>query len=524
MNVTQTMMQRIQSFYLGKDFFQKAQQTPLTYDEIQAHFHAEVQDKRNLLFSFPTRRFVDYLFTPVEGDKYVLRKPTSGKTMYYFGTHCITDHPSLSKDEIALGFSFKDKNVAIYKGNFGPPHKGHFNLAFQGVKDLKPDILIIHAHNDQILSKSRHKVIDNHGSFVIWQCYAELLFQAFPTLTIMYSSESCHDDYRGIQLHNRMIWKVDCPAHFSTWHEKQSLFYIWGAEDTEKKSFFSQVSYDKIVEHYNQFKMPLKVTEPEIDLLRTSKERDTNNGRLPDTPIYFYPRQKDNLSATKFSQALKASDVIDVFLPDQLLTAEKNRVIKALHYIDNGLQKQLEMVEAWEYVQLVFPMYPGSEWRCIFIEEVSEHLLALVNTKKTDMCIIDGLLQIVFLNLFRFTSKKIHSAVSYLDKETNKRIVPPVDPKTWQSITALFTLLKTLSKDRHNFLTKWIETLPTISSQEEYDIFAAGCEAQMYENYENRKMRGFKTFADRDEEAILSKSNPYNNSYYKRFYLESYYL
>jgi len=513
-----SMMKAIQLYYLGDDFYARASKSPCSYEEIQTHFQHEVQDKRQLLMSFSTRRFIDYLFDPFE-DQYVLRSPTSKKTMLYFSANFISDNAFLSKDELALAFSFKDKKVALAQGNFGPPHKGHYQLVRQGVKDLKPDVLIIHAMNDENVEKSRHGILDNHGSFVVWQSFAELLFREFPHLTIMYSCQLCHDEYLGIMGEGM---RVDCPAHFRTWSEKASYYWIRSIEVVTDQGRTmkarTQELWEKADAYYKEHAMPLIHRQQQL-LLATERETEQNEESVI-LPFYLYPRQEDNLSATRFSKAIQSKGSLDDYLPDGLTASEKARVLRAVRFVDPSVQEDLLIIKKFDNTQLQFPkQLTVKDLSSKPIEELVKYMEEVLRRKNIDMWVLDGILS--KFSVQYFTSQNLKKYLRWMTMGFYR--THEIEDKTWQSISTLFDLWKRLSRGRDNFLTRWIMQLPeSIKSQAEYDEFAQRVKNQMLDNQQRMLRAGFHTYCDSENRAseILSEDSKYSHFFMLSEYIE----
>jgi len=498
-----SMMKSIQMYYLGPAFYKLANSEGVTYEQIQQHFQHDVQDRRQLLMSFPTRRFVDYLFElSDENNKYVLRDPPSNKTMLYFSNDAVTDNSFLSKDKLALAFTFKDKTVALAQGNFGPPHKGHFNLVRRAVKDTSPDVLIVHAMNAQILNESRHRILDNHGSFRVWQEYAELLFKEFPNLTILYSCQTCHDQYIGIE---GDIFRVDCPAHFKTWHEKKSYSWIRSVEKDSSKW------WDKVNLYTKEHNKPYSMTQ-EHYLLRTEQELETDDGLK--TPWHVYAREDDNLSATKLSQTIKSGENIDDFIPPG---TRKSRVAQSMRFIDQDLQQDLAIAEKSIDLQLLHPRPYSPE--TIQIDAFSAKIHEMYQHRPIDIWVVVKILLRFLSDIDDYSSAKIKNRLKWYEDGYMK--THELDIRTWSAISEFFQLCKFMVQGRNNYVSRFIETLPSsISSQEEYDEFATNCNIQMKENHQYLLSKGFHVSCDDRNKAIKTKF-PY---FYDVFYLLSKYL
>jgi len=195
------------------------------------------------------------------------------------------------------------------QGNFGPPHRGHFELVQRALRDLPCDILIIYCENGDTLFPDRYTracrhPFPLHTSFTIWLEFAELLYCEFPNINIMF----CDSKYRSLLLDDSHAYP---PAHFGSWQQRASFGWIRGIDSGNNDK--DNPLY-KTVLSYNEISGKPCVAERSFD--GTDGTAYTTLGQVVTDvyQVYMYARQS-TYSATSLTERFLRGEDIDSFWP-----------------------------------------------------------------------------------------------------------------------------------------------------------------------------------------------------------------
>ncbi len=327
-----------QEYYLSKEIITKAQVYSVTREEIYDEF-VKLQDDRQIFCDIFFDQFINYLFTPISTNIYKLRTTPSNKHMLYFGTHPLLDNQHNSKDDLAKQFSFKDKHVLLAQGNFGPPHRGHFEFIRQALTELKCDILIIYCVNEFYLNIDSYDKICRHpypltSSFVLWQEYCELYFQVFPNIEILFCDRKYKNCF-GFDEH------TCSPMHFSSLNEKASFSWIRSIEMDKNPEMFNAV-----LEWYTVYKVPICI-EKILNFKNEHKWSVLAHKETDLLRVYYYPRITP-FSSTAFADNLKKNNVVTKYFPDGLSTQSINLCLEELkrgNDNSSNFEKQVKFIK-----------------------------------------------------------------------------------------------------------------------------------------------------------------------------------